>query len=396
MVVIALSTYFYLSNTKTNKSIDEVTQTLDRAEKYFEEAGRFNDKRYFQSAFDAIQKVLQKDSLNERALFLMSIVAQYSLSSESEGRDTLTYFVNKIFKINNESKYGFLARAELFTQKRDFPQAIEDLKKVGALDPACKDAFALRSFIALTSGDYATCWQYAKRYEEVAGKGLHAILSSAFLELGDFKEARRQLELKKQVEEFSCQDIESYQKIFLCEGNFNKLEQLTDSICKLTKCEQCPYWLLRAKMHVEKFEEASSHARDALNVMGKIGWRLPAFVLYKVGKKDSALLVSEAELRYDRERLADTTYRQTLPLYSLAAIHAMQNNHQESLKWLREYADKGFEMGSEWYIGHDPLFDEMQKDNEYFTDFIQIVQKAQAKKSAIREKIRALESYQAN
>lgn len=144
-------------------------------------------------------------------------------------------------------------------------------------------------------------------------------------------------------------------------------------------------------MHVRKFTEASKLVHQSLDENNKITWRYPAFVLYKVGKDDSARLVSQAEQLLSRERLADTTYNQALPLYSLSAINAMQGNFDESLKWLRLYADRGFEMGSEWYISHDPLFDDMQKNNEHFADFIQIVQKAQAQKSAIREKLRDLE-----
>jgi len=41
---------------------------------------------------------------------------------------------------------------------------------------------------------------------------------------------------------------------------------------------------------------------------------------------------------------------------------------------------------------HDPLFNDIKSNNIYFTDFIKIVQKAQFKKSALREKLRELEN----
>jgi hypothetical protein len=110
-----------------------------------------------------------------------------------------------------------------------------------------------------------------------------------------------------------------------------------------------------------------------------------------VGKRDSADILLNEELAFDTKRLADTAYYQSFPMYSLSSIHAMKGNAQESLKWLRLYANKGFELGSEWYIAHDPLFDEMQKNNEYFADFMQIIQKEQIRKTSIREMLRQLE-----
>src|SRR5258706_7271332 len=122
-----------------------------------------------------------------------------------------------------------------------------DLKMVEASEPNNKDALMMHSALSYLSGDYLTSWQYARQYERLSGIALYDILSTIYLELGDFAEARQQMELKKKVEEFSCGDIESYQRIFLCEGNFEKLEKLTDSVCALNKCDECGYWILRAK-----------------------------------------------------------------------------------------------------------------------------------------------------
>lgn len=373
---------YYLMMDNTKKT-DLITKHLDRAEKYFEEAGRFDDKRYHQSALEAIQKALEIDSLNERALYL--------LSTSEISSDTTDYLIKRIFSVNPNSKYGFLARAMKNLASGQFALANSDLQRVETLDPNNKDALRMLSFVHMVNGDYINAWKYARRHEQVSGEALHEILSSLYLELGDFKEAKRQLQLKRHEKEFSCGDIESLQKIYLCEGNFEVLEKSTDSICSLSKCENCPYWILRAKMHVGKYTEAALHVKPALKNYGPITWRYPAFVLDHVGKKDSAMVLLSKEIKYDFERLADTSYQQGIPLYSLSAIHAMQGNARESLKWLRQYADKGFELGSEWYIGHDPLFDELQKDNEYFADFIQIVQKAQLRKTEILNKIKELE-----
>ena len=147
---------------------------------------------------------------------------------------------------------------------------------------------------------------------------------------------------------------------------------------------------MRAKMHVGKFKEAAPLVRQALKNYSPLAWRLPAYVLNKVGKNDSSKLILQAELNFDKQHLNDTAY-QAFPFYSMSAINAMQGNYKESIKWLRQYADEGFVGGSEWYIIHDPLFDELKKDSKYFPDFLQVVQKAQIKKSTILERLRELE-----
>ncbi len=380
ILIFAAFTIYYLQG-KPETTKNKFDQSLDRAEKYLLESERYGDQRYKDNALQAIQKVLTEDSLHERALYLMAFVKE----------DTTGYYFNKILKSNPNSKYGLLGKATQLVAKMKWTEAREMLIHVLQIDPENKDALSILAYVSLATQDYLNCWKYANRHEEVTGEGLHEILSAMFLELGDFSLARYHLNLKQENKEFACQDIESMQRILLCEGDFDKLEKMTDSVCQVSKCSDCSFWQLRSKAHVGKFGEAASYTGTSLAKMPKITWRLPAFVLLKTGKRDSAQLIAEEEIKFDKSRLADTAYTQAIPLYSLASIHAMFGNSKESLTWLRRYADKGFEMGSEWYIAHDPLFDDLQKDPEFFADFIQIIQKAQARKNALREELRTLE-----
>ncbi len=362
------------ANTPSQSEVDKI---LDRAERYFDEAVRFDDSRYYQHALEAIQKALAIDSLNERALYLMTIAFDTD-------NDTIDHFVKKILTHHPGSHYGLLARAGRYEQKNNHAKALEDVGKVLDADPNNKDALKLASVANYFSGHMLQAFELANRYEAVSGKGMHDIKSDLYINLGDFAAARKQLELKLREEELSCGDIETYQRIYLCEGNFEKLERLTDSVCAVTKCEKCPYWLMRAKMHVGKFAEATHYTKRALRNYGPIAWRYPAYVLDHAGKKDSADLLFQAEVKYSMGKLNDSTYHQAIPVYSLSSISAMNKQYEESIRWLRQYADRGFEMGSEWYIGHDPLFESLRSNPKYFTDFIQIVQKAQLRMRALR------------
>jgi hypothetical protein len=197
--------------------------------------------------------------------------------------------------------------------------------------------------------------------------------------------------MRDPVNGFSCYNVEDYQRVYLCAGKFEKLSVLTDSICDIMNCESCPFWKLRAKVHAGKFEEAATLTKPAIKKMGGLSWKLPAFALYKVGKKDSAKLVTDMELKLADQLLSDTAYRFSLPYYSKAAIAAMWGDYDESIKWLRMYADKGFVWGSDWYIIKDPLFNGLKSDPQYFPEFNQIVHRTQTYKFAVREKIRDLQ-----
>ncbi len=363
----------------TDTSID---QTLDRAEKLMEEYVRFEDERYKEQARYALLQVLAQDSVNERALYLMMVYAT---------ADSAKYYSRKLTRINPNGIYARLANAGWLMEKSKWPEAKEILIHVIEQDPNNQEALGMISMLSLTTQDYINCYRYAKQLEMVNPKNAYQIMATLYLELGDFKQAYRHLELKQALQEFTCSDVEGFQKILLCEGNFEKLGKLTDSLCNFSKCPDCAFWQLRANVHEGKFKEAAQWIGPVLKRMPKITWRYPAFVLLKNGKIDSANLIAQAELDFDKIRLADTSYHQSMPIYSMAAIQAMKNNFKESLRLLRQYAAKGFENGSEWYITHDPLFDELMKDNESFAEFLQLFQNVQHRKLTIREELRKQE-----
>lgn len=369
---------------KPERERDSFMADMDRAEKYLEEASRFGDKRYIYNAHDVLQRVLASDSLNERALFLMTAVL------EDSGKRGEVYQA-RLQRHFPSGIYTRMRQAADDLGDGNRPAALKNVRKALEIDSENKEALEMLCAISLLNGDYVESWQAAEKYKRLHKEALNDILSSLFLEIGDFKEAEHYLNQKRQTKEFSCYDLESLQRIRLCAGDFERLERETDSICQVTQCDDCAYWQMRARVHTGKVQEARRYVAAALQRTPKIAWRLPAYVLLKSGNADSAMLIAETELAYDREKLVDSTYKQAIPLYSMAAIYAMKGQTKESLNYIRKYADAGFEMGSEWYMAHDPLFDEAQNDKEFFADFMQVIQKAQARKNALREKIRSLE-----
>ena len=382
-IILIAAVVFYLFSRPATSS-DEIDVILDRAERYIEEGERFNDKRYFVNAHQAIEKAFAIDSLNERALYLSLFLEENAKSAQAS--------LKKLERINPKSKYTILSKAGEYGRNHKWQKGIGLLKELIEKEPENKDALKMLCSFHYNSGDYKSALEYESKVREATGEGMPDVLSNLYVELGDFKEAERHFRLKQHNREFECADVEGLQRILLCSGDFERLENFTDSICAETECDECALWILRAKAHTGHYREALPFVRESITKGFKINRRTPAFILWKTGNLDSANLLLKEELEFDHTRLKDTAYHQGFPLYSLAAINALQGNHTESIKWLRKYADKGFEAGSEWYIIHDPLFDDARKDPKYFADFIQIVQKAQQRKNAIREKIRDVEA----
>lgn len=388
--VLALLTLGILYYSKSNnQNIDPFQEQLDKVEKNLEEMGRFDDHRYFVSSLSLLRNILSKDSIHERALALTA-----RIWSSQEGHDSATYYVTKLFKHHPQTKHGLYARAELNASslKRNYKLAINDYLTLHKNDPEDEKIIESLANLYLEDQQFEKCFEFVKLYQYQTGKRLYEVLSQLYLVLGDFKSSLYYLTLRDQSKEFSCYNVEEYQRLYLCSGDFGKLSQLTDSICAVMDCPTCPYWRMRAHLHEGKMGVAESLSHAAIKSIGGLAWKYPAYVLLKSGKTDSARLIANRELEMVNKFIADTSYHLSLPYYSKSAIAAMWGDYKESIKWLRVYAEKGFVWGSEWYIMRDPLFDGLKADPKYFPEFMQIVHREQAYKMNIREKIRELET----
>lgn len=388
LMLIGLAAYLFLGS-RQDSSADPFSEQLDQVEQDFEESRKFGDTRYYSRALATCRKILSMEPGHERAMALAAraycYLGQY---------DSSRAYVNRVLTRFPNSAHGLLARAELSAsyKEHNYESAIKDLLTLHEHDPDDVDIIDYLCGVYLENGEYEKAWEFTELYEEKTGKVLYEPLIELYLVLGDFRLAMDYLEQRDSAKGFTCNTVEEYQRLLLCAGEFDRLTRMTDSVCSTMKCETCPYWQLRARMHQGKFEEASKLVRNSVIHSGGLGKRIAGYVLLQVGKRDSAEIVTDAETQLAKELIADSSYRFSLPFYSLSAIAAMKGNYTESIKHLRRYAELGFVMGSEWYIIRDPLFDGLKSDPRYYPEFIQIVQKAQMYKLGIRERIRTLES----
>ena len=74
-------------------------------------------------------------------------------------------------------------------------------------------------------------------------------------------------------------------------------------------------------------------------------------------------------------------------LVDLSGIYAFQGDKIEALRYLAEYAEKGFTLGMHDFILIDPFFESIRDDPK----FKAIVKQAQDEKAALRAQVREME-----
>jgi len=116
------------------------------------------------------------------------------------------------------------------------------------------------------------------------------------------------------------------------------------------------------------------------------------YVYHKLGKTVEAEQIFAEKIQQLESELANKQRNVfgVLPyneLIDLSRIHASQGNKKQALKYLTEYARRGFRNGWHDFIVIDPFFESLRDDPE----FKAIVKQAQEEKAAIRAQVREME-----
>jgi tetratricopeptide (TPR) repeat protein len=106
-----------------------------------------------------------------------------------------------------------------------------------------------------------------------------------------------------------------------------------------------------------------------------------AYVYKQLGRTEEAEKVFAEQIKMLQSGDNRTAY------YDLAKIYAFQGDKKQSLKYLAEYAKKGFQNGRHDFILIDPFYKSLRDDPE----FQAIVKEAQEEKAALRAQVRDME-----
>ena len=133
-------------------------------------------------------------------------------------------------------------------------------------------------------------------------------------------------------------------------------------------------------MYLGDFEQAERYYDQMQDTLFDIG-----YVYYQLGKTQEADKILSEEVQKLESSLDDDG--NGYQYYNLASIYAFQGDREKALKYLAEYANRGFSGGWYDYILIDPFFESLRDDPE----FQAIVKQAQEEKAAIRAQVREME-----
>jgi len=279
------------------------------------------------------------------------------------------------------------------TGKNDL--ALDHFFKAISLPP--KDDFWLWYHVAIGQvyrkvGNDAKALPYLRKGLEIGSQYLSSAywnLARSYFNLGDYGRAeqyyRESLEL-----EVSCWAIWNYNSLLTVQGKFQEALQFADSICQQEQCGQvCSRMLFDISLLLDEFEKAEQYFYQWQNA-GPENRLLNHLMNYGIGYVYSQLgktEVSDKAFTEEIQKLESEVDMNNGGYFHLSRIHAFQGNKKQALKYLAEYAKRGFMYGWHDFILIDPFFESLRDNPE----FKAIVKQAQQEKAELREQVRQME-----
>jgi tetratricopeptide (TPR) repeat protein len=175
-----------------------------------------------------------------------------------------------------------------------------------------------------------------------------------------------------------------YSNLLKVQGKFSETFELLESVCQLGHCDgNCSNSLFEISWLLGEFENALQYY-DQLKKIGQPDRYEVGYVYYQLGRKEEAQKTFTAKIQSLESKLNIDNHRELL---DLSRIFAFQGDRVKAIKYLTDYANKGFRFGQQDFILIDPFFESLRDDPE----FKAIVKSAQEERAALREQVREME-----
>jgi len=220
--------------------------------------------------------------------------------------------------------------------------------------------------------------------------GAYYSIALAYVQIGDYEIAGDYLRTSLELEA-SCSTINMYSDLLKVQGKFSETFELLESVCQLGHCDRnCSRilfeisWLIgefeKAKQYYDQWKKNGQPSRFDNRIKYEVG-----YVYYQLGRKEEAQKIFTAEIQRLESKQNIDSHRELL---DLARIFAFQGDSVKAMKYLTDYANKGFRFGQQDFILIDPFFESLRDDPE----FKAIVKQAQDEKAALRVQVREMEA----
>ncbi len=331
--------------------------------------------------------------------YLQAIVGKGETFINGSNPDSAFTYANRAIDLDPNYNRGYGLKGECYMRLGKSDLAIEFFLKAIELPP--KDDFwfwyheALGSVYIQQKNDIPKGLPYIKKSLEASiGFRHYRQVGSTYLTFGDYETADKYFQkgLERRPNNLS---IWMYSQMMLVQGKYQEAFQFADSICQKLN-PGCFSILIQASLLLGEFEQAEQYYNQwqstGSNSFARSYNYQIGYVYQKLGKTVEAEKIFDEKIQQLEAELANEQRNVygVLPYYELidlSRIHAFQGNKKQALKYLAEYAKRGFMYGWHDFILIDPFFESLRNDPE----FKSIVQQAQDKKAVLRVQVSEME-----
>jgi TolB-like protein len=293
------------------------------------------------------------------------------------------------FDLNSSDAHRLLGQYYLETGKRD--SGIRELETSISINRNNASAYEVLGFYHNWLGNWETGIPYLLKSIKLDPYSIfvpyrYGYLARAYLDLLDFDKtflySQRAIELgsgRKPALRFAYW-VNTHTHLVL--GN---AEEAINAANKMSEFSEIGSLRMKAEVYCHLFRDFEKgiqnyHGLRKINPYHFNYRHRYAYALWETGKKDTAMLLFEAQIRECEKELELGRIERNDPYYDLAGIYAFLKEYDKALGHLRKHR---FTSGLEIYAENDPLFRDLHDNQE----FKRIIQNAKDEKELLRNKI---------
>jgi adenylate cyclase len=348
------------------------------------------DDTFLKSAHNLIDQALEIDPKFANALSIKASI--YAAEGNS---DSALLYADRAILIDPEYSESYLIKGEVYHGTGKYDLALENYQKAYELSSemslwgyiALARAYGMQSNFTMSFSMYAK----ATEFEEVHLPTVYNLMGMSFLAIGDYEYARKYMLAGFEGNRGQCIHMPLYSYLFLGEGNIQKAQHVTDSLCMVTDSKICERFCPVAQIVCKHSQGQYEKVIDLYEKAGDVGFLNDLITCYyihakwKLGDKNEAKKLFDQLLRKpDIFNIDNIDYWSRL--YALTGVFATLGEEERALELLGNHPRETLSFGRGDYIIIDPLFENLQNN----TKFKAIVKEHEDKKKLIRAEVRAM------
>jgi tetratricopeptide (TPR) repeat protein len=253
----------------------------------------------------------------------------------------------------------------------NFLIALEHYKQGDFEDEKNWTEFLVGEIYCIDKHNYLKGFPYLQKgfdEKDVSRYGYWGHLSWIFRLIGDYDRAKIYSEKMLEISPESIWwFVRLYGNILNYQGRFEESIHFLDSICSITVGTEylCARFLFHTNIYLEHYNEAELYFNQYLDegIVWESDSVLIAFAYKKLGREHESDTILKSVLTSLEKKLLHTQ-----PSYifrTLALLHAIQNEKEESLKYLSALLEMG--QGTTWFhlAERNPIFKDLWDDPEF-------------------------------